>query len=153
MSSREPQAGRPDGEAGLAVTARPEFAEGMRLYNSGEFYEAHEQWEVLWLAEERDEPRLFLQGLIQLTSAFHKLFGQRHPEGAHRLLERALAKLDGYPESYLGIALAPLRDGARSCLGDIADLTRLGLGVERFDRGLLPRLAWTPSGSGQDEGS
>lgn len=122
------------------LTARPEFAEGVRLYNSGEFYEAHEQWEILWLAEERDEPRLFLQGLIQLTSAFHKLFGQRHPEGAYRLLERALTKLDAYPESYLGVALGSLRDGARACLVDMADLTRLGLGVERFDRTLVPRL-------------
>jgi len=127
------------------LTTRPEFLEGVRLYNSGQFYEAHEQWEILWLAEERDEPRLFLQGLIQLTSAFHKLFGQRHPEGAYRLLERALAKLDAYPASYLGVALGPLRDGARTCLVDMADLTRLGLGVERFDRTLVPPLAMMAS--------
>ncbi|HEY3593449.1 MAG TPA: DUF309 domain-containing protein [Polyangiaceae bacterium] len=120
------------------IVARPEFIEGMRLYNAGDFYEAHEQWETLWLAEENEEPRLFLQGLIQMTSAFHKLFGQRQVEGAHRLLERALAKLEPYPAQYGGIALAPLREGARACLIDIADLRRLGLGVERFDRGMVP---------------
>jgi hypothetical protein len=122
------------------VTARPEFEAGLRLYNEGEFYEAHEQWEVLWLAEEDDEARLFLQGLIQMTSAFHKLFGQRRPEGAARLLERALVKLDRYPSSYLGIALGPLRGGARECLGAMAELTRLGLGPEQFNRSLVPPM-------------
>jgi predicted metal-dependent hydrolase len=113
----------------------------MRLYNEGEFYEAHEQWEILWLAEEQDEPRLFLQGLIQLTSAFHKLFGQRHVRGAERLLERALTKLDRYPDSYLGIALGPLREGARACVTAMAELASAQLGPEHFERALVPRLA------------
>jgi uncharacterized protein len=125
----------------ISVVARPEFEEGMRLYNEGEFYEAHEQWEILWLAEEDDEPRVFLQGLIQLTSAFHKLFGQRRPDGAARLLERALTKLDRYPPSYLGVALDQLRDGARSCLPAMTELAQQELGPERFDRALVPRLS------------
>jgi predicted metal-dependent hydrolase len=122
------------------LTARPEFKAGMRLYNEGEFYEAHEQWEILWLAEEEEDPRLFLQGLIQLTSAFHKLFGQRRVEGAERLLERALTKLDRYPSSYLGVALGPLRDGARACKTAMAALSRAGLGPEHFERALVPPL-------------
>jgi uncharacterized protein len=130
----------------LAVTvplvARPEFLTGMSLYNEGEFYEAHEQWEILWLAEQDDATRLFLQGLIQLTSAFHKLFGQRRPDGAARLLERALAKLDRYPRAYLGIALGPLRDGARLCQNAMTELARKELDPERFNRALVPRLAF-----------
>src|SRR5262252_10404177 len=122
------------------VTARAEFAAGMQLYNDGEFYEAHEQWEILWLAEDDDDPRLFLQGLIQLTSAFHKLFVQRHVQGAERLLDRALGKLDRFPPSYLDVALGPLREGARACLSAMAELNRQGLGPEQFDRALVPRL-------------
>jgi predicted metal-dependent hydrolase len=125
---------------GGAITARPEWSEGVRLYNTGEFYEAHEQWEILWLAEENDELRLFLQGLIQLTSAFHKLFGQRHIGGAGRLLARALTKLDRYPATYLGVALGPLREAAYGCLSGIEELSRLEQRVESFDRSRVPRL-------------
>ena len=68
----------------------------MRLHNEGEYYEAHEAWESIWLDEPNDEWRLFVQGLIQVTSAFHKLFGQRAPGGASRLLARGLEKLDKF---------------------------------------------------------
>ena len=69
-------------------TERPEFALGMRLHNEGEYYEAHEAWEDIWRDEEIDEYRLFVQGLIQVTSAFHKLTFQKAPGGASRLLAR-----------------------------------------------------------------
>src|SRR4029079_10523002 len=97
-------------------TERPEFALAMRLHNEGEYYEAHEAWEQIWTDELDDEWRLFVQGLIQVTSAFHKLFVQREPRGASRLLERGLLKLDKYPTEYLGISLAPFREGARACI-------------------------------------
>ena len=62
----------------------------------GGFYEAHEAWESIWVHEPNAEWRVFLQGLIQITSAFHKLV-QRRPAGAARLLERGLAELGPYP--------------------------------------------------------
>src|SRR5689334_7189679 len=74
----------------IPPTERPEFAVAMRLHNEGEYYEAHESWESIWIDETNDEWRLFVQGLIQVTSAFHKLFVQREPGGASRLLQRGL---------------------------------------------------------------
>jgi predicted metal-dependent hydrolase len=121
-------------------TERPEFAVAMRLHNEGEYYEAHEAWEQIWIDELDDEWRLFVQGLIQVTSAFHKLFVQREPGGASRLLERGLAKLDDYPAEYLGIALAPFRDGARACLARTSNLASKSPQIEKFDRTLVPRL-------------
>src|SRR5262249_3230334 len=76
----------------------------------------YEAWEQIWTNEANDEWRIFVQGLIQVTSAFHKLFFQREPRGAARLLERGLEKLDRYPPDYLGVALASFRDGARAML-------------------------------------
>ncbi|MET0591284.1 MAG: DUF309 domain-containing protein, partial [Polyangiaceae bacterium] len=35
----------------------------MRLHNEGEYYEAHESWESIWIDEIDDEWRLFVQGL------------------------------------------------------------------------------------------
>jgi predicted metal-dependent hydrolase len=63
------------------------LAEGLRLYNSGELFNAHEQWESVWLTASEPE-KTFLQGLIQVTAAFHPL--QRDNRlGAALLLQAA----------------------------------------------------------------
>lgn len=124
----------------LPPPERPEFTLAERLHNEGEYYEAHEAWESIWTDEMNDEWRLFVQGLIQVTSAFHKLFVQREPGGASRLLLRGLEKLDKYPPDYLGVALGPFRDGARACVEPMARLTPKSPEIDRFDRALVPRL-------------
>lgn len=124
----------------LPPTERPEFAVAQQLHNEGEYYEAHEAWESIWINELDDEWRLFVQGLIQVTSAFHKLFVQREPGGASRLLLRGLEKLDKYPPDYLGIALGPFRDGARACVPLMSGLVAKSPDIEKFDRALVPPL-------------
>jgi predicted metal-dependent hydrolase len=114
----------------------------MRLHNQGEFYEAHEAWEEIWTHEDNDEYRLFVQGLIQVTSAFHKLFVQREPGGGSRLLLRGLEKLDRYPDGYLGVALGAFRDKARACGPIMAALAPKSAAIDAFDRTRLPRLEW-----------
>src|SRR5580700_12075844 len=106
-------------------TEEPQFAHGMRLHNEGAHYEAHEAWEELWLGEEDDGYRLFLQGLIQVTSAFHKVFFQKQPASAGRLLARGLDKLAPYPDDYLGVALGAFRRQARECADALARGERL----------------------------
>jgi predicted metal-dependent hydrolase len=108
--------------ASPSPTEQPAFDRGMRLHNQGEHYEAHEAWEELWIAESDDAYRLFLQGLIQVTSAFHKVFFQKQPASAGRLLARGLDKLAAYPDDYLGVRLGAFREQARTC----ADLLASG---------------------------
>ncbi len=127
-------------EPRVPPTERPEFALAERLHNEGEFYEAHEAWEQIWTDELDDDWRLFVQGLIQVTSAFHKLFVQKQPRGAAGLLTRGLDKLDKYPADYLGVALAEFRDGSRSWIARVADLQPNDSAIERFDRASVPRL-------------
>jgi predicted metal-dependent hydrolase len=110
-----------------------------RLHNGGEYYEAHEAWEEIWTSEANDEWRIFVQGLIQVTSAFHKLFFQREPRGASRLLERGLEKLDRYPGDYLGVALAPFRDASRAMLPRMVSLEPKSPTIDML-RPLVPRL-------------
>ena len=113
-------------------TERRQFREAMRLHNAGEHYEAHESWEELWIDEEDSAPRLFLQGLIQVTSAFHKLFHQRMPGSAGRLLARGLEKLAPYPADYLGVDLASFRDQARQFLPLCASMEKDAAAFEAF---------------------
>ena len=124
----------------MKPTERPEFALGLRLHNGGEYYEAHEAWEDIWRDEEIDEYRLFVQGLIQVTSAFHKLTFQKAPGGASRLLARGLEKLEPYPADYLGVDLAPFREGAKRCVPIFAEYERDPSGMASFDRALIPSL-------------
>ena len=55
------------------------LAEGLRLYEAGEFFAAHEAWESRWL-ESHEPEKTFLQGLIQVTAAFHHLQRKNHLE-------------------------------------------------------------------------
>lgn len=91
-----------------------ELAEGWRCFHSGAFFEAHEHWELVWLAAPEPE-KTFLQGLIQVTAAFHHLQCENRL-GTTLLLQAALGRLDRYPELFGGISVALLRSDIRERL-------------------------------------
>src|ERR1700678_3981037 len=90
------------------------LAEGLRLYDAGEFFTAHEAWESVWLRSQEPE-KTFLQGLIQVTAAFHHL-QRNNPLGTIRLLQAALRRLEPYPEGFGGLSLELLREDIRDRL-------------------------------------
>lgn len=53
------------------VASDPRFAEGVRLFNAGEFWHAHEAWEPVWMGLE-GEDKVFLQGLIMAAAMMHQ---------------------------------------------------------------------------------
>jgi predicted metal-dependent hydrolase len=90
------------------------LAEGLRRYEAGEFFAAHEEWESVWLAAPEPE-KTFLQALIQVAAAFHHL--QRHnPQGTAQLLRAALRRLEPYPWSFGGVSVTRLCDEIRERL-------------------------------------
>jgi hypothetical protein len=83
------------------------LAEGLACYRRGDFFDAHEHWEGVWL--QCDEPeKTFLQSLIQVSAAFHHLH-RGNLVGARSLLTRALRRLERYPDQFGGVAVEPLR--------------------------------------------
>jgi hypothetical protein len=82
------------------------LAEGLQLYEAGEFFAAHEAWESRWL-ESQEPEKTFLQGLIQVTAAFHHL-RRKNPLGTTRLLQAALRRLEPYPAHFGGISVTLL---------------------------------------------
>lgn len=82
------------------------LAEGLRRYDAGEFFTAHEAWETVWL-EAQEPDKTFLQGLIQVTAAFHHL-KRKNPVGTVRLLHAALRRLEFYPAYFGGISVTKL---------------------------------------------
>ena len=91
---------------------------GRTAYNLGEYYDAHEHWEEVWLTLDDPEHR-WLQGLIQVATGFHKLV-QGRDGPATTLLERALAKLEDAPDAWEGVDVAAARTAARAMLAGLA---------------------------------
>ncbi len=83
-----------------------------REFNSGRYFEAHEELEEALDDVPDDEWNLFL-GLIQISVGYHKITQQLFG-GAARMLRIGLEKVDGLPPRFGGVNLAPLRDRARA---------------------------------------
>ena len=81
--------------------------EGIRLFNSGKFFEAHEALEAVWL-KSVGEDKLFLHGLIQVAAAFHHLTRENRA-GFRSLIEKGTQKLDRVAPVFMGIDVARLR--------------------------------------------
>jgi uncharacterized protein len=76
----------PAGERAAALEA------GLRAYERGDFFEAHELLEPAWMGTDVPADRALLQGLIKLAAAYvHAVRG--NPAGIVRNLEGARARL------------------------------------------------------------
>jgi uncharacterized protein len=82
------------------------YLEGIRLFNAGEFWHAHEQWEACWLIAR--EPELtFYQGIIQVAAAL--VHWQRgNVRGLQRNWAKGRPKLVALPPAMLGLDLRAL---------------------------------------------
>lgn len=85
---------------------RPELQAGARLFNAGEWWEAHEAWEGVWATSAGTE-RSFVQALILLAAALHKRW--QHGSLAHRNFHKAERYLAALPREYGGVDLHALR--------------------------------------------
>jgi predicted metal-dependent hydrolase len=111
------------------------FARGIELFNTRYFFEAHEAWEEIWLHTEPPE-KTFLQGLIQVTAAFHH-HSRENLRGTKSLLRAGLTKLEDFPPHHRELNIEKLREAARKWL---AALDR----GEETRRPALPRIAPAP---------
>ena len=79
------------------------FEEGMRLFNQGNFFEAHEVWEERW-REAAGAERIFYQGMIQAAVALaHVQRGNK--AGAISVYLKSSSKLTQFPALWMGIEL------------------------------------------------
>jgi uncharacterized protein len=79
---------------------------GIELFNSAEFFDAHEVLEDVWRAAPEAE-RKFLQGLIQVAVALHH-HSRGNAVGCRSLLARAQRNLSSYPAHHAGLDVAAL---------------------------------------------
>ena len=93
------------------------YAHGIRLFNEGKFFDAHEVLEDVWRAAP-PEQRKFLQGLIQLAVGLHH-HSKGNTVGALSLLKRAARNLAAEPRESRGIRVCELLHSINECAGAI----------------------------------
>ncbi len=110
--------------------------EGIRLFNSGEYFECHEVIEAAWV-EERKPVRIMYQGILQIGVACHHV-QNKNWRGAMKLLERGIPKTRRFAPKCMGINLAKLVAGAEAIR---AELVRLGPAWQgEFNNTLFPTI-------------
>ena len=82
------------------------YLEGIRLFNEGEYWHAHEQWEACWLTTTEPEAT-FYKGIIQAAAALvHWKRGNRR--GLLRNWEKSRPKLVAMPPTMNGLDIRAL---------------------------------------------
>jgi predicted metal-dependent hydrolase len=103
-----------------------EFHRGVALFNAGEWFEAHEVWESVWVLASGQRKR-FYQGLIQAAVTLeHARRG--NPRGVRTVYDNCVRKFEGVPARYMGVDVAGLLEGLGRSVGPV-----LGLPAEWFD--------------------
>lgn len=86
----------------------PEHYEGLRLFNTGHYWHAHEQWEHCWLAVSGDDARCY-KALIQAAAALVK-WRQNNRRGLGLNWAKSRALLLTLPAYHFGLNLVLLRE-------------------------------------------
>ncbi len=83
-----------------------DIADGIHLFNTQKFFEAHEALEAVWLKAE-GERKALLHGLIQVAAAFHQ-HRRCNFAGFRSLLEKGCKKLERFGAEVEGLDLTGL---------------------------------------------
>lgn len=108
----------------MSLADATRFLAGIAEFNQGNFYEAHEEWEAVWLELIGTEKTL-CQGLVQIAAGYHKL-SLGEVNGARKLLERGLALVRNSDSARLGL---PLNDWCARVAADLDTLRRVPFGA------------------------
>jgi predicted metal-dependent hydrolase len=83
------------------------LTEGVQLFNSGRYWDAHEAWEREWTPDRKGVDSGFYKGLIQVAAGcLH--YTRRNRRGAINKWRSGAGYLRPYPPVHRGIRLAPL---------------------------------------------
>jgi predicted metal-dependent hydrolase len=121
----------------------PRAAQGLRLFNAGEYFEAHEALEDAWKAEPGKVRELY-RGILQIAVVYLHITRGNY-NGAVKVHGRSRRWLKDWPEICRGIEVGRLRREAETAIAEV-----LRLGPERiseFDRSLLKPVRWREEGA------
>jgi len=129
-------------------TLRRATVHGVRLYNAGDYHEAHDCFEDEWYNYGRGTTEsAFAHGMVQVAAGAYKRFDFEDDAGMESLFETALQYLDGVPADYYGVDVTNVRATLAAALDDpaVLDGWRIELdgdtpGADRWDRAYAEQL-------------
>jgi uncharacterized protein len=126
------------------------FAEGIQLFNRGNFFEAHEVWEQEWKTAESVQ-RMFYQGMIQAAVALHHI-QRRNYAGAISVYLKSWPKLADFPRVWMGIELGQFRSDLKMYFAPLRTSSYVGGGNSHSVRvaeiggfAKPPIIKWAPA--------
>lgn len=110
----------------------PRYLAGIECFNRGNYFDAHEEWEELWM-DCPSAQRRFIQSLIQAAVALYH-WGRSNRAGADRLFHSGRRYMEPYRPHYLGL-----------------DVEKFWANVESGFVGIPPAIELDPpAGTGRD---
>jgi predicted metal-dependent hydrolase len=114
----------------------PRYLAGIVLFNDGDFFEAHEVWESLWMETAGDDKR-FYQGLIQAAvSLCH--FCNGNLRGARKLFLSGRDYMARYGEQFMGLNIKRFWCDMEQCYQEV-------LATADPDRSIKPKEDLIPT--------
>jgi predicted metal-dependent hydrolase len=122
-----------------AGTIHPAAIKGMQLFNTGEYWLAHEALEEAW-KEEGGAVRELYRAILQ-TGVVYLHITRENYNGAVKLYKRVQKWIQPWPDVCRGVQIGQLR---RDLDTVIAEVKRLGPDrLAGFDRSLFKPVRWT----------
>ncbi len=119
----------------------PKAIEGIELFNSGHYFEAHEALEAAW-REESDPVRELYQGIPQAGVVYRYIMRPNYP-GAIKVHQRRQRLLKRWPETCRGVAVDQLRHDLETALRALQELGPQQ--TSNFDSSLLKPVHYSVS--------
>ena len=98
----------------------PKAIEGLRLFNAGKYFEAHEELEAAW-KDERGKVRELYQGILQAGVTYLHITRGNYP-GAVKVYGRSMKWLRQFPETCRGVEVERLRNDLTLAIEEIKRL-------------------------------
>ena len=116
----------------------PQAVEGLRLFNAGRYFEAHEALEDAWNAE-KGKVRDLYRGILQIAVVYLHIT-RRNYNGAIKVYARSQKWIRDWPDICRGIYVEELRRNAEAVMMEVS---RLGAeNISAFEDALLKPVHW-----------
>src|SRR5262245_62120599 len=119
----------------------PRYLAGIVLFNRGDFFEAHEVWEDLWMEATPPEKK-FYQGLIQAAVGLCH-FCNGNLRGAVKLYHSSRDYMQRTGSPFLGLDVTDFWRRMEACLAEVLSQPSLDRRIEP-DEDLMPEIALDP---------
>ena len=121
-----------------ASPLHPRAVEGLRLFNEGKYFEAHEALEEAWL-DEKGKIRDLYRGILQVGVAYLHITRGTY-NGAEKVYKRSQRWLKDWADVCRGIRVEELRRDSEEAINEAMRLgeTRIG----EFDLARLKPIRW-----------